>query len=72
MMVCFYWSFTCVYLVTMATKFNKSRVKHLKMCENSFLESFAQILFTQMSMVVETHRDPRMALYHNTPRGYRG
>ena len=48
MIVCFYWPFICVYLVTMATKFIKKQVQiSLKIGENSFLESFAQILFNR-------------------------
>ena len=45
MIVCFYWSLICVYLVTMATKSMKAGSNQPKMGENSFLESFAQILF---------------------------
>ena len=51
MIICFYWSLICVYLVTMAWQPNsiKAASNQLnKMGENSFLDIFAQILFTQV------------------------
>ena len=40
MIVCFYLSFICVYLVTMATKFKKEGSNQLEMGENSFFGEF--------------------------------
>ena len=50
----------------------KAGLNSLKCVEKAFWKVLLKFCSLEMSMVVETHRDPRMELYHNTPRGYRG
>ena len=52
MIVCFYWSLICVYRVTKVTK--------------SFWKILLKLCSLEMYVVVETHQDPRIELYHNT------
>ena len=48
------------------------RFKQLQIGENTlFLLVLLQFSSLEMSMGVETHQDPSMEIYQNTPRGYR-